>query len=173
MSEALEVPFYFCRGILRSDTITFFKYFLSFGETTLKEAWFWGCLSLHINFLFASISVWKQFRGPAQWMMLIGLHGVAKARKSYTIMTLCKHRLGWPGSSTESRDLILFFSESVPNNDYLRNCDQANLGDREAPQILTFLSSIAMPFYLLHQQVGANGDDGGDHDHHYNDGDGD
>ena len=54
-------------------------------------------------------------------MMLIGLHGVAKARKLYTIMTLYKHRLGWPGSSTESRDLILFFSESVANNDYLRN----------------------------------------------------
>ena len=125
MSEALEVPFYFCRGILRSDTITFFKYFLSFGETTLKEAWFWGCLFLHISFLFALISsVWKQFRGPAQWMMLIGLHGVTKARKSYTIMTLCKLRLGWPGSSTESRDLILvffFLSKSVPNNDYLRS----------------------------------------------------
>ena len=32
-------------------------------------------------------------------------------------------------------------------------CDQANLGNREAPQVLTFLSGISMPFYLLHQQV--------------------
>ena len=33
------------------------------------------------------------------------------------------------------------------------NEDQESMADEAAPQILTFLSSISMPFYLLHQQV--------------------
>ena len=76
--------------------------------------------------------------------------------QSYTIMTLWKHRLGWSGSSEESRDLILvffFLRVFLITITEIDECDQANLGNREAPQVLTFLSSISMPFYLLHQQV--------------------
>ena len=38
------------------------------------------------------------------------------------------------------------------------------MADKTVPQILTFLSSISMPFYLLHQQVDDDDDDrAGDH----------
>ena len=42
--------------------------------------------------------------------------------------------------------------------------DQERVADKTVPQILTFLSSISMPFYLLHQQVDDDDDDhAGDH----------
>ena len=47
-------------------------------------------------------------------MMLIGLHGVAKARKLYTIMTLYKHRLVKPNVDEICANRLLTFMNSFP-----------------------------------------------------------
>ena len=43
----------------------------------------------------------------------------------------------------------MFFNDYGDNYEY----DQEIMAVNDAPRILTFLSSISMPFYLLHQQV--------------------
>ena len=43
--------------------LPFFKYFLSFGETTRKQAGFWGFLSLHISIFSSHQSVFQNNSG--------------------------------------------------------------------------------------------------------------
>ena len=45
----------------------------------------------------------------------------------------------------------MFFNDYGDNYEY----DQEIVAVNDAPRIFTFLSSISMPFYLLHQQVPA------------------